>query len=61
MAIAVGALDKIHKNAERSVLQDKKLTPIVRRLSTGPVPSIDQCLDDLNMIRYASVSSLFFL
>ena len=47
MDSAVQALERIFQNASRFVQQDKRLTPAARRLSAGPVPSVDHCLQGL--------------
>jgi hypothetical protein len=47
MATAVHALEKAFRNAERTLQQDKRLTPAARAVAAGPVPSVNQCLQGL--------------
>jgi hypothetical protein len=50
MAGAVGALQKLARDAQRGVQQDRRLTPSARAASSGPVPSVDECLEGLAAI-----------
>ena len=50
MVIVVQHLEKTYKNAERTIQQDKRLTPAAKALIAAPVPSINQCLEGLEII-----------
>lgn len=53
MEASVGRMRKIYRNAMNMVQQqDKRLTLASRRMSRGPVPSIDECIDGLDTITY---------
>lgn len=50
MAEATSALQKISNNAKSTIQQDKRLTPGARKVSLGPIPSVDHILNELNEI-----------
>lgn len=47
---AAQGLGKVSRDAQALVRQDRALTPAARRLTAGPVPSIDACLEGLHDI-----------
>lgn len=48
--IIVQNLEKTYKNAARTIQQDKRLTPAARAVIAPPVPSINQCLEGLEIV-----------
>jgi hypothetical protein len=58
MEAASRAMEKLSRDARQQVRQAKGLTPGARRHRAGPVPSVDDCLDGLQEIRWVPVPLL---